>query len=118
MTTKSTPAAESFPSSGNGSKSGPASECTLEPPELLRPGGPSPESLVGRELEARPDQRPVEAVVDRLRRELQLLSHQVEQRRERRHRRRHETALDPRDRGLRRARTASWACVSPCRRRT
>src|SRR3954469_9830899 len=49
------------------------------------------------------DQRAVVAVVERLGLELQPLAHEVEQRRERRYRRRHVVALYTRDRRLGRA---------------
>src|SRR5438874_9385138 len=62
------------------------------------------DSLVGRERKLLPVEGPVVPVVDRLRRELKLLAHQVEPARERRDRGRDEVALDPRNRGLRGAR--------------
>src|ERR1051326_1849761 len=58
------------------------------------------EPLVHRALEIRLEQRDVVAEVDLCRAELELLAEQVEQLRECRHGRRHDVALDPRDRGL------------------
>jgi len=65
-----------------------------------------PDARLRVEGEVRLVERHVVAPVDRLRVERELLVHQPQQRTERRDARRDDVALDPRDRGLRRARTS------------
>src|SRR6266704_2910915 len=102
ITTKSIPASASRSRRGSGSNRS-AAEATLKLAYAIRPLGLPPHSVAHRLGEVLFEQRDVVAVVDRPGFESELLTKEVEQVGEGVDRRGNQVALDPRDRGLRRA---------------
>src|SRR5262249_7985545 len=105
MSTKSTSCAISVCRIGLGRNSAGTRDPAVAQDEV-REVGLVIDSFADGAFEVLPQQRDVVPVVDRARIEHELLAHELEQRPQRFHGRRHEAALDPRDRSLGRASTS------------